>query len=171
MGMTASLAEIGDADLPRLHDVARVAALFDRTGPSALSLEKAWHGLDYLLNDSAERGEPLGFLLAGGVEVGASLGYGRPRLLDPDFVRRLDAALRDITDDQFWGRFNARRFEEEIVSPNIWDEPPDELRKEYVGYFHQIREFTAEHQAADALHSPNAQVRQTVRNRATNSPA
>ncbi|MGK4302097.1 DUF1877 family protein, partial [Klebsiella pneumoniae] len=75
----------------------------------------------------------LGFLYGGGTEVGVRLGYGRPRLLDADFVRRLDAALHGVSDEQFWAGFDAQQFEADGVYPGIWDEPPDQLRDEYVG--------------------------------------
>jgi hypothetical protein len=104
------------------------------------SLEKSWDGLHRLLTAAAREPE-LGFLVCGGTEVGVPLSYGRPRLLSDDFVRRLDAALRGITDDQFWAGFNPQQFEADGVYPGIWDEPPDELREEYVSYLHELREF------------------------------
>ncbi len=140
MGMRASLREVREGDLGRLSDRNQVYDLFRRDDPSALSLEKSWHGLDRLLTDAGREAE-LGFLLVGGTEVGMPLSYGRPRLLSSDFVRRLDAALRGIPDDQFWAGFDPQQFEADGVYPGIWDEPPDDLREEYVSYLHELREF------------------------------
>jgi Domain of unknown function (DUF1877) len=67
------------------------------------------------------------------------LSYGRARRLDADYLRRLDAALGGVSDDQFWAGFDPGQFEADGVYPGIWDEPPDELREEYVGYLGEVR--------------------------------
>ena len=90
----------------------------------------------------------LGFLASGGTEVGVKLSYGRPRLLDVAFVRRLDAALRSMSDDQFWAGFDAAEFEADGVYPGIWDEPADELRDEHIGYLREVRELVGRVAAA-----------------------
>ena len=147
MGMRAVLREVRAGDLWRLADPAAVFGLFGRDDPGLLSLEKSWDGLHRLLG--AAGGAPeLGFLLGGGTEVGPRLSYGRPRLLDAGFVRRLDAALRGIADDRFWAGFDARLFEADGVYPGIWDEPADELRDEYLGYFRELRAFVGRAAAA-----------------------
>jgi hypothetical protein len=140
MGMRASLREVQDGDLARLGDLDQLYDVFRRDYPATLGLEKSWDGLHRLLTAAAQD-DALGFLLGGGSEVGVALTYGRPRLLSADFVRRLDAALRGVTDDQFWAGFDARRFEEDGVYPGIWDEPADELREEYVSYVHELKTF------------------------------
>jgi hypothetical protein len=71
------------------------------------------------------------------------LAYGRPRLLGSEFVRRLDAALHGISDDELWARFTAARFASEGIYPFIWDEPEDQLRDEYLDYFHRLRDFVS----------------------------
>jgi hypothetical protein len=140
MGMRASLREVREGDLTRLSDRNQVYGLFARDDPAALSLEKSWDGLHRLLTAAGREAE-LGFLVGGGTEVGVPLSYGRPRLLSADFVRRLDAALRGMTDDQFWSGFDPHQFEADGVYPGIWNEPPDDLREEYVSYLHDVREF------------------------------
>jgi hypothetical protein len=144
MGMIAYLREVSDDDLRGLDDPGRAHALFRRDEPGVLSLEKSWDGLHFLLTGSADRGtDSLGFLMSGGREIGANLGYGRPRLLPPDYVQSLHTALAGISDDQLWGRFDAQRMEAEGIYPLIWDEPPDDLRDEYLTYFHDLRDFVA----------------------------
>ena len=105
-----------------------------------LSLEKAWHGLHYLLTGSAAEGDwPLAFLLQGGEEVGDDDGYGPPRLFSPEEVREIDAALTAISDDVLWSRFDPEQMSAEGVYPDCWDESEDELREEYLGYFHEMK--------------------------------
>jgi hypothetical protein len=145
--MICHVREVADGDLDILAGPAGQAyELFRRDDASGrlLCLEKSWHGLHYLLTGSARGGkEPLCFLNRGGRPVGRALGYGRPRLLGADFVRRLDAALRGVSDDTLWGRFDPARFTAEGIYPFIWDEPEDQLRDEYLGYFHRLKGFVS----------------------------
>jgi hypothetical protein len=54
------------------HD--EVSYALERGQTSSVHLEKAWHGLHFLLTGSAgESGVPLGFLLEGGQEVGPGI--------------------------------------------------------------------------------------------------
>lgn len=118
-----------------------------QSGPS-VSLEKAWHGLHYLLTGSAtEGGLPLGFLLEGGQEIGNDTGYGPPRFLNHAEVAELNQALAAVSDDVLWSRFDAAQMEEEGVYPMTWDEPESDLREEYVHYFHELKKLV---QKADA---------------------
>jgi hypothetical protein len=107
-----------------------------------LRLEKAWHGLHYLLTGSATQGdEPLGFLLDGGEEVGDDLGYGPARLFDPDAVQRLDRTLAAISEGQLWSRFDPDSMQAEGVYPGIWDESEEDLRDEYLTYYRELKAF------------------------------
>ena len=107
---------------------------------SSLSLEKAWHGLHYLLTGSAaEGGLPLGFLLEGGEEVGDDDGYGPPRIFSPEEVEQIDTALAAVSDDALWSRFDPDEMSSEGVYPECWDEDEDELREEYLSYFHEMK--------------------------------
>ena len=148
MGMTVHVRAVRPADLPRLqaNGLDLVSSL--RNQVPSVHLEKAWHGLHYLLTGSAGAGGlPLGFLLEGGREVGADLGYGSPRLIEPLEVQNLNAALAPITDDALWSRFNPQAMEAEGVYPGIWDEEEEELRDEYVTYFQELKKVVA--QASD----------------------
>jgi hypothetical protein len=109
-----------------------------------VSLEKAWHGLHYLLTGNASGGTgPEAFLLAGGEPIGEDLGYGPARLMGPDAVQALARTLSAISDEQLWRRFDADRMTEEGIYPLIWDEGETELREEYLGYYHALQEVVA----------------------------
>jgi hypothetical protein len=147
MGMRARLREVQAGDIDRLSDPKQASEVLGNRSVAALNLEKSWDGMHRLLTAAGTAPE-LGFLFAGGTEVGVDLGYGRARLLDAGFVRRLDAALRGVSDDQYWAGFDAQQFEADDVYPGIWDEEPDELREEYVEYLREVREFVARVAAA-----------------------
>ena len=145
MGMRVHVRAVPSADLPRLQ-----ANGLDLTNPGrnqvpSVHLEKAWHGLHYLLTGSAgEGGLPLGFLLEGGREIGEDLGYGSPRLFELGEVQQLNTALAPIGDDEFWSRFDPEAMEAEGVYPGIWDEEEEELREEYVTYFQELKQVVAQ---------------------------
>ncbi len=105
-----------------------------------LSLEKAWHGLHFLLTGSASGGTgPEAVLLAGGKPFGKDLGYGPARLLRPEGVHALSATLSSISDDQLWRNYDAPRMTDECIYPFIWDEDEADLRAEYLGYYHALK--------------------------------
>ena len=143
MGMYLQLHALDPAAAERLAaEPEGMEELLDEDPESSdlVSLEKAWHGLHFLLTGSAEGGDPpLNFLLKGGTPVGEDLGYGEPRLLAPAEVRQMDAALAGLSADQLWARFDPARMKQEGIYPGIWDEPEAELREEYVGYFQELK--------------------------------
>jgi Domain of unknown function (DUF1877) len=141
MGMRVNVRAVQSADLPRFRANGLDLASPVRNQVPAAHLEKAWHGLHYLLTGTAgESGLPLGFLLEGGREVGEDLGYGSPRLFEPGEVQQMNAALAPINDDELWNRFDPDAMEAENVYPGIWDEDEEELREEYVTYFNELKQ-------------------------------
>jgi hypothetical protein len=111
-------------------------------GLPMLSLEKAWHGLHYLLTGSAMEGAgPEGFILEGGEEIGDDLGYGPARLFNPTEVQQIYATLSAISNEQLWERFDPADMEENGVYPGVWDEDEEDLQEEYLGYFQELKNF------------------------------
>ncbi|HZI50489.1 MAG TPA: YfbM family protein [Terriglobia bacterium] len=103
--------------------------LSDGEGDSAsLSLDKAWHGIHYMLTRSAWEGEePLNFLVSGGKEVGdLEVGYGPARVFTPDQVQRIHSALRPLDEAFLRGRFNPTEMMKLEIYPEIWDRDPSD---------------------------------------------
>ena len=137
MGMHCAIRAIKPSDAEHLLED------FDGGPPQrsvAVSLEKSWHGLHYLLTGSAMEGElPLAFLLQGGEAIGEDDGYGPPRLFHADEVQELHTALSAISDDELWSRFDPDQMSAEGVYPDVWDESEHDLREEYLTYFHEMK--------------------------------
>ena len=113
-------------------------------GENGISLEKSWHGLHYLLTGDAWGGTgPEAFLLAGGSEQGADLGYGPARLFTATEVVDIAATLDGIDGDDLWNRFDAARMTGLDIYPGIWDEDEDDLKEEYSDYFEELKQFVA----------------------------
>jgi Domain of unknown function (DUF1877) len=102
-----------------------VEQLVEAHGPpeTRLDLDKAWHGLHWLLTGSVDEVDsPLGLAVLGGEPVGDDWGYGPPRLLAPDDVRRAADALAQVTVEDLRSRFDRSAMLAAGVYPQIWDE-------------------------------------------------
>jgi hypothetical protein len=106
---------------------------------SSVSLEKAWHGLHYLLTGEVWEGTgPLGFLLSGGEDQNGDEESG-VRFFEPRETAQIYKALSAVTDDALWSRFDAGEMEAQEIYPGIWDEDEDELKEEYLMYFAELK--------------------------------
>lgn len=92
-------------------------------------LDKAWHGVHYLLTRTADAGPaPENFLLAGGRPAGdLEVGYGPVRLHMSAEVKSFHAHLASVTNDELCSRFNAQDMMKLKIYPEIWSRQPDEL--------------------------------------------
>ncbi len=102
-----------------------------------LYLEKAWHGLHYLLTGTPWGGtEPWYYLLSGGEQVGGpqnhAVGSGPARVLLPAQVAAFDQAL---SPEELTARFDPTEMRELKIYPEIWGQAEaqtiDWLRESY----------------------------------------
>lgn len=120
----------------------------DEEGVAEADLDKAWHGIHYLLTGSAWEGEaPLNFLLHGGTPLGAEdedeESEPVPRLFRPDEVQEIDRALDDIDVDLLRERYDPARMQELDIYPNIWDQGEETI--DYcLQYFGELQDFVAD---------------------------
>ena len=123
---------------------------YDDSAVVSVSLEKAWHGLHYLLTGGAwEVGGPRAFLIAGGSEIPESdAGYGPARLFSPEETAEINAVISPISDDDLWRRFDPKEMASQDIYPMIWDEPEDDLKQEYLFYFVDLKKLIANAAAA-----------------------
>jgi len=91
-------------------------------------LEKAWHGIHFLLTGTAWEGDPpLSFLLSGGREIeGIEVGYGPARVLTASEPRSIASALAAVSDQQLRRRFDPAEMMRLEIYPEIWDRDPEE---------------------------------------------
>jgi hypothetical protein len=94
----------------------------------APDLDKAWHGIHFLLTGTSGDGAPpLNFLLAGGRPVGdVDVGYGPARAYSAVQTREILDALNRITDAEARDRYDPGRMKREQVYPEvIWGRSDD----------------------------------------------
>ena len=111
-------------------------------GHDELEVDKAWHGLHFLLTGTAWDGDfPLNFIVVGGEEVGEDLGYGPARALRSEDVRKIDAALEPLTGDELGRRFDAERMTELQIYPFGWSQDPDGELEYLLEFYGELRAF------------------------------
>jgi hypothetical protein len=108
-------------------------------------LDKAWHGIHYLLTGTAYEGKgPASYLLMGGEAVGdVDVGYGPARALDPAAVHDFQKALAGLTTEALRARFNPAEMKALEIYPDIWDRDPaeDDTLQYCLEYFETLRTF------------------------------
>lgn len=168
MGMIGCLHRAGEADLQRvlreprlvnylIHDPEDFEDFddFDEPGPpdppfarvegDGMNVDKAWHGIHYLLTGTAWEGdEPACYLVQGGEEVGdVDVGYGTARVIHPAQTRDFAEFLAPVTREALLSRYDAPRMRELDIYPSrLWDDGGD--KREYVwDNFQVLRDFVA----------------------------
>lgn len=91
-------------------------------------IDKAWHGIHFLLTGSASEGDaPLNFMVKGGHEAdGCDIGYGPGRMFTSEQVKQIDEALQGISKEEFESRYDPAKMMAEEIYPAIWDRPKEE---------------------------------------------
>ncbi|TVT40475.1 DUF1877 family protein [Hymenobacter setariae] len=142
MGMTCELRQLSPAYAQKLlqepdevllyYDEASEDELPEEAQGESLDLDKAWHGLHYLLTGTAWGGEaPLNSLLLGGEQVGNEeehdVGYGPARILLPPQVAAFAQALATVSQSEISKRFNPLEMTNFDIYPSVWNREDEEL--------------------------------------------
>jgi hypothetical protein len=109
---------------------------------NSIDIDKAWHGIHYLLAGDAWGGEPpLANVVLGGTEIGEDFGYGPARYLTADEVRAVANALKDITAELLRSRYVASELSKNEIYPEIWDDPDDDAVGYLASYYQTLRDY------------------------------
>jgi len=154
MSMIGSFLRLSDADLDAVvadPDSLNKLLQYDPENKDYFDVDKAWHGIHFLLTDSAWEGSgPLAFILHGGREIDLDLGYGPPHGFSSSEVKEIAAALEPIQPDSLFAKADQTQFEAEDIYPSIWQHEPKE---ECIGYittsFADLKKFVQETAAAN----------------------
>ena len=108
-----------------------------------LDIDKAWHGIHYLITGDPWEGEPpLANAVLGGTELSdEDVGYGPARYLTQEEVRDVAAALEDISPDELRTRFDPAELERANIYPNIWQRDGEEALEYVLEYYGEVRRF------------------------------
>jgi hypothetical protein len=110
--------------------------LENSTGKQSMDLDKAWHGIHFLLNGTAWSITTVaGEAILGGREFGPDMGYGRPKLISADKVKQIATALANVTATELSSRYHPEAMEKAEIYPSIWkQEGPQALPYLLNGY-------------------------------------
>src|SRR5215469_10595296 len=108
-------------------------------------LDKAWHGVHYLLTKTPWEGNPpLNVLVSGGTPVGdVDVGYGPARVLTSTEVLSLNRSLEPIDHNYLRTRFDPEDMMAKEIYPRIWDRAPaeDDTLGYCLQYFDVFKDF------------------------------
>jgi Domain of unknown function (DUF1877) len=114
---------------------------------ASTDLDKAWHGIHYLLTQTAWDGDaPLNFLVKNGQPVGdIDVGYGPARAFTAAQVQAIHAALAPLDGAFLKSRFNPDQMMKLGIYPEIWDRDPadDDTFGYCAEYFTTLKTFVA----------------------------
>ena len=120
---------------------------------SHLDIDKSWHAIHFLLNDSQWEGEyPLACVVMGGECIGdQDVGYGPARYLTSQQVKDVANAVEEISEATLLAKFNAERMNQEEIYPHGWRDSQEE--RDYVGqhYASLVNFFRRTANAGDAM--------------------
>lgn len=135
MGMYASFRPIDAETAEQIkQDPALIERLLDaeeedddHESLGVVDVDKAWHGLHFLLTTIAgDEDAPLAQAIFGGMDVGDSDGDIPARLLDPAEVSEIAAALATVTVEQLREAYDPEDMDEDEIYPSIWVRDGDE---------------------------------------------
>jgi hypothetical protein len=151
MGMIGCFRRLAHGDWNRLaEDPSRISEYLGSDSPGEdarfadLDVDKAWHGIHFLLTGSASEGTtPLHFILGGSPMGEEDLGYGPARGFSPPEVKQIAEALSPLTTEVLAARYDPEKLAASEVYPGIWADEGDEARDYLIDFYEQLRAFVA----------------------------
>ncbi len=155
MGMVMTMLTVSDATIRKLQaDPSELNAIFDAMGTERDEsqdegiegdLDKAWHGLHFLLTGTAADGEgPLASLLHGGVMIGdEEYGYDVPRAMTANEVKAFHEALARMDVKTLRGRYDPRAMHKADIYPQIWTDEGEAGFDYLIENLEILKKFTA----------------------------
>ncbi|UOQ53221.1 YfbM family protein [Hymenobacter cellulosivorans] len=154
MGMIMILRKVSEPQLQQLlAEPDLILDLVDELAPAGqeLDLDKAWHGLHFMLTGSGWEGpEELAYLMDGGQVIGNeeehSVGLGPARGLTNAEVSQFAAALGRLSESEFRLRYDSAAMDELEIYPVGWskEEKPEETVDWLVTSFNELKQFVGD---------------------------
>lgn len=129
--MTGRYRQITPQQLDEMkHVPARVAEILisqPQEPGMAIDVDKAWHGLHYVVTGTAQGGHaPLSMAVLGGTEIGGDVGYGPAKYLTPEEVKEVAKALAGLDEAALRAKFNPKAMADAKVYPeDLWEGEDD----------------------------------------------
>jgi hypothetical protein len=145
--LTKKLQKDGQVDLSnaQIRDELAAWAAKRKTevGDTEVDLDKAWHGIHYLLTGSNDSNGTLASkVIMGGKNIGPDRGYGPAQLLRPAEVKSIAHLLEETTPDILRARFKPKEMTRARIYPEIiWERDGDEALSYVLDYYKKLVAF------------------------------
>lgn len=108
-----------------------------------MDLDKAWHGIHFLLTGSVEpNGTLASKVIMGGENIGPDRGYGPAQLLRPAEVKAIAQLLEQTTPEMLRKRFKPKEMTQSGVYPAvIWERDGDDALSYVLDYYKKLVAF------------------------------
>jgi hypothetical protein len=118
--------------------------LHEEHATDIIDVDKAWHGIHFVLTGTQYGGEqPLANVVFGAEPISEEeVGYSPALGTSSDHVKSIAEALGQLTENDFRARFDAAALEAADIYPQIWDEG-DEALDYLASYFVELKAFYA----------------------------
>jgi hypothetical protein len=131
--LTEHLKKNGQVNLadPQVKEQLTAWLAAHKANDTSVDLDKAWHGIHYLLTGSAEPNDTIASkVIFGGESIGRDAGYGPAQLLKPDEVKAIAQLLDATPPEVLQKRFKPEEMTRAKVYPSvIWVRDGDEALK------------------------------------------
>lgn len=127
MSMTGNFKQIPEEVLKKaVTKKMDIAKIIFSEGAAVLDIDKSWHGIHYLLNETAWEGDGiLSEVVIGGKELREEYGYGPVRYLLKGEVKLIAEALSEVKEEDLIGRFKPEKMKELDIYPTVWEGKED----------------------------------------------
>ncbi|GBC61501.1 DUF1877 domain-containing protein [Desulfonema ishimotonii] len=121
------------------------------SGDEEIDLDKAWHGIHYLLTGTAWEGNgPENFIILGGREIGnVDVGYGPARAFSSGEVTQISSALHTVSDADLRKRYAPEKMDALEIYPVMYREEGESAFDDLRRHFHMLRAFIASTEKKD----------------------
>jgi hypothetical protein len=118
------------------------SALDEKYAEAIVDIDKAWHGIHFVLVGEQYGGAPpLSNVVFGAKTIGEEdVGYGPAHGTTAAAVKEIAAALSEISEVKFREKFDASALKKADIYPQIWDEG-DEALNYLASYFTELKTF------------------------------
>lgn len=143
MGMIAHFCRIDSATLEKLRadDSLLESYLYgDDETPANIDIEKAWHGLHYLLTANNDN-QTLAETILGGEGFGQEMDYGPARLLDAPLVADIAAALDQLDEAALSAAYAPQAMQDAGIYPEVWVDEGQEALDYLLIYYRTLQAF------------------------------
>ena len=141
-GMQMTLVRISAGDYEQLQAGKLTTKSVLQSKRPQLDLDKAWHGLHYLLaQDPWKPRAGAGEAILGGKEIGKDVGYGPAKILSPKEVVAIAKDLKTLTKAALKTRYNNEDFHKKEIYPDVWLEEGGEGFDWLIGFFSNLVKF------------------------------